>query len=74
MEFHDPDAIVDVIRLGKFRVMLESADGEAGFWGGVVQETEREVDVVDGAVDEDAAVAFGVGDEEACFVQEIAGV
>ena len=38
----------------------------------LAEEPQAKVDVVDGAVDEDAAGEFGVGDEEAAWVELVA--
>ena len=49
------------------------AGGHDGFYEGVLaEEPEGEVDVVDGAVDEDAAGELGVGYEEAARVEFVA--
>ena len=55
-------------------MVLERANREACLGSRVVEEPEREVDVMDGTVDEDAAVALRVRDEEARLVEEVAGV
>ena len=51
------------------------ADGRDGFDdGGLAEEPQAQVDVVDRAVDEDTAGEFGVGDEEAGRVEFVAGL
>lgn len=65
------DAVVHVVRLCKLRVVLQRADGIAALGLGVVQKPQRQVDVVDGAVDKNAAVAFRIRRKETGFVQQV---
>lgn len=74
-EFHHAHAVIDILQLAELRVVLEGAHCEGGFGKEVLAHVkEGEVDVVDATVDEDAAVAGGVANEEACFVEEVAGL
>ena len=51
--------------------MLQRADCEGGFGERVVEVPEREVDVMNGAVNADGAVAGGVFHEEAGVVEQV---
>lgn len=71
----DADAIVDVLQGSQLGVVLERADGVGRLRHEVLAHVEeREVDVVNAAVDEDAAVAGGVAHEEARVIEQIAGL
>lgn len=61
MEFHDADAVVDVLVLGEVGESCVDSDGCDAFDDAVCAEVpECEVDVVDVGVDEDSAGKFGV--------------
>lgn len=61
MEFHDADAVVDVLVLGEVGESCVDSDGCDAFDDAVCAEVpECEVDVVDVGVDEDSAGEFGV--------------
>lgn len=61
MEFHDADAVVDVLVLGEVGESCVDSDGCDAFDDAVCAEVpEGEVNVVDVGVDEDSAGEFGV--------------
>ena len=74
-ELDDADAVVDVAVLAQVRLHGGDAEGSDRLDDRVLaEEPQGQVDVVDVAVDEDAAAELGVGDEEAGRVQLVAGL
>lgn len=72
---HDANTVVDVLKLTQLRVVLERADSKRSLGDEILAHIEqREIDVVDAAVDEDTAVARGVAHEEPRIVEEVAGL
>ena len=75
IKLHDPHGIVPVAPFPQSRLHGRDAVGDDGFdFAVLAEEPEGEVDVVDAAVDEDAARVLGVGDEEARRVEFVAGL
>ena len=75
VEFDQSDGVVAVVVLAQ--VWFDGCDsyrGDAFHFAVLPEEPEGQVDVVDGAVDEDPAGELGVGDEEAARVQLVAGL
>lgn len=58
-KLHNPNAIIDILQRRQFSVMSNCADG-LGHRGLGPEQPQRQVDVVDAAVDEHAAVLGGV--------------
>ena len=75
VELYNADCVVTVVVFAELRRDSRDADGTHGFDVGVFPEKpECEIDVVDGAVDEDAAGELGVLDEKARGVELVAGL
>lgn len=73
VELDDADRVVAVVVPAEVGLHGGDAAGDDGLDRRVLaEEPEGEVDVVDGAVDEDAAGELGVGDEEAARVEFVA--
>lgn len=71
----DADAVVAVVVSPQLGVHGGDADRRHALDRRVLaEEPQRGIDVVDGAVDEDAAGELGVGDEEAGRVELVAGL
>ena len=78
-EFYHPDRVVAIVVLAQLGRDGGDAAGGDGFDHTIAifvgaEEPEREIDVVDTAVDEDAARILGVGNEEARRIRLVAGL
>ena len=75
VELDDADTVVDIAVLGELGLQGGDADRHDGLDLAVLAKVPQcQVDVVDVAVDEDAAAELGVGDEEAGWVEFVAGL
>ena len=75
VELDDADGVVAVVVFPQLGLHGRDAGADDALDDAVLaEEPQGEIDVVDGAVDEDAAAEFGVGDEEARGVEHVAGL
>lgn len=73
-ELDDTNSVIDVIGFLELGVVSQGTNSPARLGDGVVEEPKGQINVVDGAVDKDAAVSGGIAYKETSLIKHIASV